>query len=555
MRAMSLKKTILVFISIYVVVSMAVLSMLLAILASAGRKTELQMAMQAQEITARMLTRSLDESVKTAESIAWNETSQGFCVGNAAQRNEEKKTVRIQLEQFLNSSPYYSNIVLYAMDGAYISVGEGMRETPILMYQRLEKELGVSAMQRTSKISALHTNESAAEEENRFFEIVTPVYLHGSSRFHVRGLFGVMIARVNLSSLLEECSAAEYPIVLTDSRAQAPEDAGSGLIPASPVRGGMWSIRTEYTPASGLSLENLGQRMAVTAVLAMLALFCVFMLMLYRVVVNPIVQLAKDVRVAPMREIAPPKGYGSRTELVLLANSVNEMVRYIRRINLQEKQHLQERIIFMQSRVNPHFLYNNLECICGMTAMNSYESIRSMTTDLADIYRYCNKGSIFVTLREEIACLEKFMNIYAQRYTDAYRLEIDVPEDCRNCRVPRMILQPLMENSIQHGFLECRREKGTIALSARREETGELVIEMTDDGGGMSEAALAQCNARATLDGTTQEGHLGVNNVKTRLSILYGDEGAIAFERRSPAGTRVTIRIANEVKKVKNFEK
>ena len=66
MRAMSLKKTILVFISIYVVVSMAVLSMLLAILASASRKTELQMAMQAQEITARMLTRSLDESVKTA---------------------------------------------------------------------------------------------------------------------------------------------------------------------------------------------------------------------------------------------------------------------------------------------------------------------------------------------------------------------------------------------------------------------------------------------------------------------------------------------------------
>ena len=152
MRAMSLKKTILVFISIYVVVSMAVLSMLLAILASASRKTELQMAMQAQEITARMLTRSLDESVKTAESIAWNETSQGFCVGNAAQRNEEKKTVRIQLEQFLNSSPYYSNIVLYAMDGAYISVGEGMRETPILMYQRLEKELGGGTTVQTVQV-------------------------------------------------------------------------------------------------------------------------------------------------------------------------------------------------------------------------------------------------------------------------------------------------------------------------------------------------------------------------------------------------------------------
>ena len=160
---------------------------------------------------------------------------------------------------------------------------------------------------------------------------------------------------------------------------------------------------------------------------------------LYRVVVNPIVQLAKDVRVAPMREIAPPKGYGSRTELVLLANSVNEMVRYIRRINLQEKQHLQERIIFMQSRVNPHFLYNNLKCICGMTAMNSYESIRSMTTDLADIYRYCNKGSIFQPGGGN--CLPgKVYDIYAQRYTDAYRLEIDVPEDCRNCRVPRMIL-------------------------------------------------------------------------------------------------------------------
>ena len=551
MRAMSLKKTILVFISIYVVVAIVVLSMLLTILAASSRKTELQMAMQAQEITARMLTRSLDESVKTAESIAWNETSQGFCVGNAAQRNEEKKTVKSQLEQFMNSRPYFSSVVLYAMDGAYICVGEGMRETPILLYQRLEREMSVSKMQRTSKISALHAGEGAAEGENRFFEIVTPVYLHGSSQFHVRGLFGLMIARVSLFSLLEECSAASYPLVLTDGQAR---DAAAGLIPASPVRDGMWSIRTEYTPASGFSLENLGQRMAVTAVLAMLALFCVFMAILYRVVVNPIVQLAKEVRVAPMREIAPPKGYGRRAELVLLANSVNEMVRYIRRINLQEKQHLQERIIFMQSRVNPHFLYNNLECICGMTAMNSYESIRSMTTDLADIYRYCNKGSIFVTLREEIACLEKFMNIYAQRYTDAYRLEIGVPEECLPCRVPRMILQPLMENSLQHGFLECRRERGTIALSARRGETA-LVIEMTDDGGGMSEAALAQCNAPATLDGTTQEGHLGVNNVKTRLSILYGDEGTITFARRSPEGTRVTIRIANEVKKVKNFEK
>ncbi|SEO65996.1 sensor histidine kinase [Paenibacillus sp. OV219] len=204
---------------------------------------------------------------------------------------------------------------------------------------------------------------------------------------------------------------------------------------------------------------------------------------------------------------------------------------------------------FLKSQVNPHFLYNTLDTIRGLASERGVPEIREMTGALSRIFRYSIKGNDAVPLSEEIRIVVAYMNIQEVRFSHRFELNCHIPEPLMQLKVPKMILQPIIENAVYHG-LEPRYEKGTLSVSAKLDESGQdLILTVQDDGVGMDkeqlERILQQLNPSGEVAAASEDGSKGVGlaNVHNRLQYLYEHPYGIDIWSKEKAGTIVTLRI------------
>ncbi|WP_165822692.1 sensor histidine kinase [Paenibacillus montanisoli] len=205
---------------------------------------------------------------------------------------------------------------------------------------------------------------------------------------------------------------------------------------------------------------------------------------------------------------------------------------------------------FLKSQVNPHFLYNTLDTIRGLASEREVPEIRDMTRALSRIFRYSIKGDDAVPLSEEIQIAGAYMSIQMVRFSGRFDFSVSVAESLLHVKVPKMILQPIVENAVYHG-LEPRYEKGKLTISAQMDPCGrpDLLITVADDGVGMSEAQLA--SVRQQLQGERQAAKedsgkldgVGLLNVHNRLQFLFEQQYGIEIQSKERAGTAVTLRI------------
>lgn len=194
-----------------------------------------------------------------------------------------------------------------------------------------------------------------------------------------------------------------------------------------------------------------------------------------------------------------------------------------------QKQLAQARLQALQMQLNPHFLFNSLHSIAALMHEN-VERADGMIARLSDLLRAALDSSDTqeVSLRKELDLLERYLAIEQIRFGDRLKVDIDAPPDILEARVPNLILQPLVENAIQHG-IEPRAKEGHIDLRAER-SNGALVLEVSDNGPGL-------LSLQPIAEG------VGLSNTQMRLRTLYGD--AHSFElRQSPEGgllVRLTI--------------
>ncbi len=182
------------------------------------------------------------------------------------------------------------------------------------------------------------------------------------------------------------------------------------------------------------------------------------------------------------------------TELSQLGRSFNEMVSEIRRLTgereRQERERARLEIEALRLQINPHFLTNTLNSIRMMAAVSNAEPIRRMTSALMRVVSSSFRGQdTLAPLGEELDTLEQYLLIMRVRYGDTFQVSMDVPQSMRRLMVLRMLLQPIVENSILHGLQGLDR-RGEIVI-AGREETGVdgsdvLVLEVRDNGHGMN---------------------------------------------------------------------
>jgi two-component system LytT family sensor kinase len=192
---------------------------------------------------------------------------------------------------------------------------------------------------------------------------------------------------------------------------------------------------------------------------------------------------------------------------------------------------LAAKIEALKSQVNPHFLFNTLTSISSLIRANP-ETARMLIGKLSGLLRRLLRSSDhFVTLRDEMEAIDEYLDIEAIRFGPSLRIEKHIGPDTLDVLVPSMILQPLVENSIKHGFSR-RVGGGRIVISSRR-ENGRAIIEVNDDGLGMSEERLSTALGEG----------IGLSNVYERLRVIYGEGYGLTLRSTPDQGTSARIEI------------
>lgn len=218
------------------------------------------------------------------------------------------------------------------------------------------------------------------------------------------------------------------------------------------------------------------------------------------------------------------------------------------------------RIQMMQAQLNPHFLYNTLDTIKWVAKANQVPEVATLSASLASILRTSISEKQFCKLGQEIKLVESYCDIQKIRFDDSFDLTVNLPEHLENAIIPKLILQPIVENAIIHGldgrtdghiwitargwgesvFLEDKSDLGKIKDHDIGSKNGPDLLEITikDNGAGISEEVV---EALANDDPSTLEGHLGLNNVNTIIRLYYGKEYGVSARKVEEGGTIMKV--------------
>ena len=214
-------------------------------------------------------------------------------------------------------------------------------------------------------------------------------------------------------------------------------------------------------------------------------------------------------------------------ELALRFNRMVDSLRRNQRALLENQQALNDaQIRMLQAQLNPHFLCNTLDTMKWISKINQVPQVALMSTNLADILRFCISPDEFVELRRELEILARYVEIQRIRLSDSFTYTADVPEELLGCMVPKMMLQPLAENAILHGLSGV--QDGRLTVRARALDGGILEIRVCDNGAGLPPELLGEYRPPEK-----QTGHLGLFNVDTILRKHYGERFGLRLENRS----------------------
>lgn len=228
-------------------------------------------------------------------------------------------------------------------------------------------------------------------------------------------------------------------------------------------------------------------------------------------------------------------------ELGRLTESFNLMTEEYRQ-NLarsvkRQKELNETQLRMMQAQLNPHFLYNTLDSMKWLGVTHQVPQVATLATDLATILRAGISGSEFITLEEELELVDRYIDIQSLRFEDRFTCEIDIPDQFQRCLVPKLVLQPLVENAIIHGVVD--REDGYIKLQAE-EQDGDLLLSVHDNGCGIPPEVLARLNSK---DQKLPGEHLGLFNVSSIIRLHFGEKYGISAQSWPGEGSCILLRL------------
>ena len=247
-----------------------------------------------------------------------------------------------------------------------------------------------------------------------------------------------------------------------------------------------------------------------------------------------------------------------KDEIGELAQKFNEMLDQMEELKQKEYQakQLLNRAEYkaLQAQVNPHFLYNTLDTMASIAEIRNCPEVSHMSQSLALIFRYSlNMKNPFSTVEHEIAHLKNYTYVMDMRMHDNIQYTFDVDETTLKSKLPRLSLQPIVENAINHG-LRNKRGKKKIGIQIKRKQM-DLVICIEDNGIGMDTSAINESLSKNELDFVEKGNSIGLHNINARLKMLYGNTYGMYLESTLGEGTKVFMILPDSGEDSSNEEK
>ncbi|WP_309122326.1 sensor histidine kinase [Paenibacillus sp.] len=242
-------------------------------------------------------------------------------------------------------------------------------------------------------------------------------------------------------------------------------------------------------------------------------------------------------------------------ELILTYNDmIDRMNELVSTVYVKELMQSRAELQALQAQINPHFLYNTLEAFYWLLKEKGEDELASKLIGLSRMFRYTvsdAEGTEWVTIADEVRHAEQYMSLILLRFADRIRYETEVDPALLHVPIPKLVVQPLVENAIYHG-IEPVNGSGTVKLSVRKAPDGDgVTIRVEDDGGGMDErfleraaAAQARADAESREGGARRRGTgIGLLNIHRRLRQYYGPAGGLSIRSSPERGTTVEMTI------------
>lgn len=223
-----------------------------------------------------------------------------------------------------------------------------------------------------------------------------------------------------------------------------------------------------------------------------------------------------------------------------LMKRVSELMVEVKRV---EEQKRAEELKALQAQINPHFLYNTLDMVYWLAKMDHDDKIADLVAALADFFRLSlNKGEDITTVSREIEHVKKYLEIQRLRMDGKFDYVIDMEQEVADRKIPKLILQPIVENSLVHGFenISCQ---GLIEIKVRKEKE-DIVFNIVDNGCGIERELLTELNL-GSYSGKGSSGY-AIGNVRDRLCLYAGTDYGVRFNEETEYGTSVEIRFPYE---------
>lgn len=323
-------------------------------------------------------------------------------------------------------------------------------------------------------------------------------------------------------------------------------------------------------------LFNISYHLILSMVI-LIVFFLLLLILFYRPLIGSLNQLTQFMRKVSSGNIRAYKegahinqGIIGSSEIEEISSAFNNMLTEIDNLNHSifdtytrmyelEANNRKTEIAFLRSQVNPHFLYNTLTMICGMASAGDNDKIIGVTGALSQIFRYSIKGNDMVTLREEMEIVKSYLMIQKERFEERFSIRYELSEVSLDWIIPKMVIQPLVENAIVHG-IEKSLTPGEILIGAGlNPEHGYMAIWVYDTGVGIPEKKLEglrmmvsntsdshPANITDTSSGSLAADSIGLLNVNSRMVLYYGPYYSIVLDSEEGIGTNVQLRIPHK---------
>ncbi len=315
------------------------------------------------------------------------------------------------------------------------------------------------------------------------------------------------------------------------------------VVVTSPLSQQKWTTYL-YMPLDELTADGkiLGRNL-VTLAIVMVLFAAVISIFLSHVITTPIKKLLRNIALVEKGQFEQVEHIRSRDEIGHLSNRFNrmshELKRMVERMQQEEIEKAKAEMRALHDQIKPHFLYNTLGSVKWIASMQQADKIVEMTDALISMLRYATKSDgTLVTIREELDNIANYVTIQNVRYYGCIQMRYEVEDRLLDYRMPKMILQPIVENAIFHGLAELE-EDGIITIRIQS-QLDEVVIEVCDNGVGMDHHTMQNLMEEKSGASTGTNG-IGLHNVQRRIQLHFGKPYGIQVASKIDEGTIFSI--------------